>query len=153
MQLSEVNKIQEQQTTINKLLIHKMFLLCVHPHLPTFNVSFVIFFIAYDFVGQWSDVVSSGVTVDTSPPAVTRPWLEGTTDRTQPLRLRWEPVREWESQVESVEWGVGSRPGSSDLQGWTVANTGEISGAASVGERQDGRLVFLSVKVSHHQLE
>lgn len=108
------------------------------------------FFIAYDFVGQWSDVVSSGVTVDTSPPAVTRPWLEGTTDHRQRLRLRWEPVREWESQVESVEWGLGSWPGSSDLQGWTVASAGEISGATSVEERQDGQLVFLSVKVSHH---
>ena len=61
-------------------------------------------------------------------------------------------MREWESRVESVEWGLGSRPGSSDLQGWTVASTGDISGAASMEERQDGRLVFLSVKVSHHFL-
>ena len=59
-------------------------------------------------------------------------------------------MREWESRVESVEWGLGSRPGSSDLQGWTVASAGETSGAASVEERQDGQLVFLSVKVSHH---
>ena len=61
-------------------------------------------------------------------------------------------MREWESQVESVEWGLGSQPGSSDLQGWTVASTGEVSGATSVEERQDGQLVFLSVKVSHHHL-
>lgn len=52
--------------------------------------------------------------------------------------------------MESVEWGLGSWPGSSDLQGWTVASAGEISGATSVEERQDGQLVFLSVKVSHH---
>ena len=52
--------------------------------------------------------------------------------------------------MESVEWGLGSWPGSSDLQGWTVASAGKISGATSVEERQDGQLVFLSVKVSHH---
>ena len=142
MQLSEVKKYKNNNQPITCASITHTCTCVIHCQFS--------FFIAYDFVRQWSDVVSSGVTVDTSPPAVTRPWLEGTTDHRQRLRLRWEPVREWESQVESVEWGLGSRPGSSDLQGWTVASAGEISGATSVEERQDGQLVFLSVKVSHH---
>ena len=98
-------------------------------------------------MGQWSEVVSSGVTIDTSPPTVTPPWVEGTTDRTRSLALRWDLVRESESEVVTVEWGLGSRPGSSDLLGWGVARPEEISGTTSVVERQDGQLVFLSVKV------
>ena len=98
-------------------------------------------------MGQWNNVISSGVTVDTSAPIVTPPWVEGTTDHTHSLALRWEPVRECESNVARVEWGLGSRPGSSDLLEWSVARTEEISGTTSVVESQDGQLVFLSVKV------
>jgi len=98
-------------------------------------------------VGQWNNVVSSGVTVDTSVPIVAPPWVEGTTDHTRSLALRWDPVRECESKVMRVEWGLGSRPGSSDLLEWSVARIEEISGTTSVVESQDGQLVFLSVKV------
>ena len=104
---------------------------------------------AYDFTGQWSDAVSSGVTVDTTPPTIDQIWLEGTTQYTDSLRSFWEPVEECESEISTLEWGLGSRPGSSDLMEWTQVLEGETSGGYSrdlgVG---DGQLVFLSVKVS-----
>ena len=100
---------------------------------------------AYDFTGQWSEVTSPGITVDVTPPIINQIWLEGFAS--------WEPVEERESEVTSVEWGLGSRPGSSDLLPWTGVGTGEALGSIVNGSGlQDGQLVFVSLTVSQARI-
>ena len=54
-------------------------------------------------------------------------------------------MEECESDIVIVEWGLGSRPGSSDLLEWTEAGSGvTVEG----GGLMDGQLVFLSLRVS-----
>ena len=97
---------------------------------------------ANDFTGQWSEAISPGITVDVTPPIINQIWLEG-------IVANWEPVEERESEVASVELGLGSRPGSSDLLQWTGAGTGGVLGRSLNGSGlQDGQLVFLSLAVS-----
>ena len=79
--------------------------------------------------------------MDVTPPIINQIWLEGIAN--------WEPVEEGESEVTSVELGLGSRPGSSDLLQWTGVGTGEVLGSSLNGSGlQDGQLVFLSLAVS-----
>lgn len=98
---------------------------------------------ANDFTGQWSEAISPGITVDVTPPIINQIWLEG-------IVANWEPVEERESEVASVELGLGSRPGSSDLLQWTGAGTGGVLGRSLNGSGlQDGQLVFLSLAVQN----
>ncbi len=85
-----------------------------------------------------------------TPPTFGSIWLEGVTD-TDNLRAFWDPVEECESELVTVEWGVGTRPGSSDLMAWTRATTDQISGSPIDGlELVDGQLIFISLVVRSH---
>ena len=101
-----------------------------------------------DFAGQSAEVVSAGVTVDTSPPSLGRLWLEGAGGAESViLSARWEPPLDLESGVVELEWALGSTPGSSDILEWNL--TDAVSGVEVDGsEFSDGQVLFLSIKVS-----
>ena len=102
-----------------------------------------------DFTGQSAEVVSAGVTVDTSPPSLGRLWLEGGAGGAELVILsaRWEPPLDLESGVVELEWALGSTPGSSDILEWNL--TDAVSGVEVDGsEFSDGQVLFLSIKVS-----
>lgn len=64
------------------------------------------------------------------------------------LELKWDPAEELESEIVSMEWGIGSSPGSSDLVEWTTVSLDSISGTELTGfSYQDGQLIFLSLRV------
>ncbi len=104
-------------------------------------------FTAYDFTAQWSQDTSPGVVVDVTPPSFGSIWLEGVTNG-ESLRAFWDPVEESESELALVEWGVGSRLGSSDLMAWTPVTMDETGGSSLEElELADGQLVFISLTV------
>ena len=113
-----------------------------------------IFHLAYDLAGQWSEVISPGVTVDVTPPTIGNLWIEGGSQyNTQGLTVNWTPIRDRESGVSSFECGLGSRPGYSDIKPWTVGSEAMLTGASLPPEFvsaqvTDGQLAFLTIKVS-----
>ena len=105
---------------------------------------------AFDFVGQYANGFSQAVTVDTSPPIVKRVWIEGANDcfRSE-LNLMWDVPSDVESGIAGMEWGLGTRPGSSDVVEWNgVDVTLDVTGV-SVDKTQfdDGQVLFLTLKV------
>ena len=101
--------------------------------------------VAHDFTGQWSDVTSSGVTVDLTPPYGPSHFHLINSDSTYtglPL------VVDTESGVSDIEVGLGSRPGTSDLLEWTAASYGAgLEGLINLAGISDGQLVFASIQV------
>ena len=108
---------------------------------------------AWDFTGQSSYAVSLGVTIDTTPPILNRVWVEMSDLQSSSLEMKWDPLEELESEIVSMEWGLGSSPGSSDLIEWTIASLESISGAELIDfSHQDGQFIFLSLRVSERSV-
>lgn len=104
---------------------------------------------AVDFTGQQNYSVSHPVTVDTSAPAVGRIWITNNANYSNGLELEWDPVEDLQSEITEMEWSLGSRPGSSDIHGWSPVDVSQVfTGASVVGEEFfDGQLIFASLKV------
>ncbi len=102
-----------------------------------------------DFAGHVTTAHSQPVTVDTTSPSVCDVLIEGVTSYVSDgLTLRWGVPRDDESGVTSVEWTIGSRPGSSDLIGWTLVDVGATETIVDGTQFNDGQTIFLSLKVS-----
>ena len=105
---------------------------------------------AFDFVGQYANGFSQAVTVDTSPPIVKRVWIEGANDCFgNELNLMWDIPSDVESGIAGMEWGLGTRPGSSDVVEWNgVDVTLDVTGVSVDKTRfDDGQVLFLTLKV------
>lgn len=106
---------------------------------------------AIDFTGKSSYAVSRGITIDTTDPRVEWVGLRDTTQFQNGLRLEWDLILDAESDIVSMEWGLGSRPGSADVTGWEPAsleaNTGLEIGTAELGLYQ-GQVIFATLKVT-----
>ena len=111
------------------------------------GITYYVTIRAYDFVGHYTDSFSQAVTVDTSPPVVKRVWIEGEIENE--LSLKWDVPRDIESGIAGMEWGLGSRPGSSDVVEWIGADiTLDVTGV-NIDKTQfdDGQVLFLTLKV------
>ena len=104
---------------------------------------------ATDFTGQSSYSVSHPVTIDTSAPVIGRIWVANTTYYSGGLELEWDPVEDIQSEIVGMEWSLGSRPGSSDIHGWTAVNLTDAVAGVLVNDVRftDGQLIFASLKV------
>ena len=106
---------------------------------------------AVDFTGKLSHAVSRGMTIDFTAPSIGGVQLIGTTKYQSGLALEWNAIKDVESDIISLEWGLGSQPGSSDIIGWTGTrleyNT-RITLNTTGLELYEGQLVFASLKVS-----
>lgn len=103
---------------------------------------------AVDFTGRAGYVSSHGITIDTSAPTISGVRLAGYQE--DGLFIQWDIITDAESGIVSVEWSLGTRPGSSDIAGWTELE--EYSGSSVHVEvsglgLHDGHLVFASLKV------
>ena len=108
---------------------------------------------ATDFTGQSGYSVSHPVTVDITAPVIGQIWVADTTNYSSGLELEWDPVEDIDSGVIGMEWSLGSRPGSSDIHGWTAVNLTEaVTGVSVKGvEFRDGQLIFASLKVRENR--
>ena len=106
--------------------------------------------LAVDFTGKSSYVVSHGVSIDTTSPIVEWVGLSGITQYQNGLQLEWNMVADDESDIVYVEYGLGTRPGSSDVTGWRETdlhhNTGIQLDTTDLSLSQ-GQIVFSSLKV------
>lgn len=106
---------------------------------------------AVDFTGQSSYVVSPGVSVDTTKPVLSGVELTGFTQFQNDLQVEWNLVTDDESDILSLEWGLGTRPGSSDVIGWSETgldqNTGVQPDVVQL-DLFDGQIIFASLKVN-----
>ena len=106
---------------------------------------------AVDFTGRSSEVVSRGFSVDVTAPVVEGVTLSDLGDFESSLKLSWLGVTDEESGIAGMEWGLGTRLGSSDIAGWNRVdldlNTGIQLDTTSLG-LYDGQIVFASLKVS-----
>lgn len=106
--------------------------------------------LATDFTGKSSYVVSLGVSIDTTAPIVEWVGLSGITQYQNRLQLEWTMVTDDESDIVSLEFALGTRPGSSDVSGW-----GEVDFYHNTWIHLDttdlslyqGQVVFASLKV------
>lgn len=108
--------------------------------------------LARDAVGLSSILVSRTITIDTSPPVVTGVRLEYVDQFQTRLRLEWDLIRDTESGIGDLEWGLGTRPFSSDVSGWNrfTWNEGtDLSLPVQGLPLYEGQLLFVSVKVSY----
>ncbi|XP_070571537.1 uncharacterized protein [Ptychodera flava] len=107
---------------------------------------------AIDFVGLSTDVVSSGVTVDTSPPLkseqsinVGGPFITSKSF----ISAEWKQLfSDEESGVSYYEWCIGSKPGYADVFPCTSTNQEQITLQADDGEPNmvDGHIYYAMVK-------
>ena len=105
---------------------------------------------AEDFTGKWSLAVSRPITIDTTPPSLQCVELQGITEFQNRLRLEWSLPVDEESGIENMEWGLGSRPGSSDVMAWQEADFERgtmVDIATSHLGLYPGQLVFATLKV------
>lgn len=105
---------------------------------------------AVDFTGKSGYVVSRGVTIDATEPKLEWVELAGIAQFQTSLRLEWNPVRDDESDLVSLEWGLGTRLGSSDITGWREATLDQNTGVElnTTGlQLYEGQVVFASLKV------
>lgn len=105
---------------------------------------------AVDFTGKSGYVVSRGVTIDATEPKLEWVELAGITQFQTSLRLEWNPVRDDESDLVSLEWGLGTRLGASDITGWREATLDQNTGVElnTTGlQLYEGQVVFASLKV------
>ena len=97
--------------------------------------------------------MSQGVTIDTTPPVIEVVELAGTTQFRSNFSLKWNIIRDDESEVTGLEWGLGTRPGSSDIVGWSEMSLqldSEMRIDGSGLDLYDGEIVFASLKVCVH---
>ena len=108
---------------------------------------------AVDFTGKSSYIVSRGVSIDSTDPVVDGVMLTGITHFQSRLRLEWNQIIDDESGIGGVEWGLGTRPGSSDIAGWNQVsldlNTGVQLNTTTLN-LYEGEIVFASLKVCAH---
>ena len=106
---------------------------------------------AVDFTGKSSYVVSRGVSIDTTDPIVEGVVLTGITQFQSGLELAWNGIVDEESGISGVEWGLGTRPGSSDIAGWTSLSL-DLNTGVEIDTTQldlyEGQIIFASLKVS-----
>jgi len=66
---------------------------------------------AYNFVGSMAQATSMAVTVDTSPPIISRVWIGKQLDHSLTsqynVTISWDPVLDPESGLASIEWAIG----------------------------------------------
>ena len=105
---------------------------------------------ATDFTGRTSYAVSRGVRIDITEPSVGGVWLIANVSFQTSLQLEWNRVTDDESDVTSLEWSLGTRPGSSDITGWRLAGMEQNTGL-TVDTTQlnlyEGQIIFSSLKV------
>lgn len=105
---------------------------------------------AVSFVGRVNSITSEAVTIDSTPPIARGLELLGTTQFQNQMTFKWNVIGDEESDVVDLEWGLGTRPGSSDIVEWTRARLDENTGVAvnTLGlGLYDGQLVYGSLKV------
>lgn len=104
---------------------------------------------AEDFTGKSSYAVSDAITIDTSEPAVEWVQLQRTSRFESGLQVEWSVVLDEESDIVSVEWGLGTRQGSSDVAGWeeTSLERREVEIATRELALYQGQLIFATLKV------
>ncbi len=106
---------------------------------------------AVDFTGKSSSIVSRGVSIDTTDPIVEGVVLTGLTQFQTSLQLAWNGILDEESGISAVEWGLGTRAGSSDIAGWTPVSL-DLNTGIEIDTRKlnlyDGQTIFASLKVS-----
>lgn len=108
---------------------------------------------AVDFTGQTSYAVSCGVTIDTTEPIVGWVGLQGVTQFQNGLELEWDPIVDEESDIVSVEWGLGTRPDSGDVTGWRQASLDYTTGLGiNSTALYQGQVIFATVKVRRNLL-
>ena len=67
--------------------------------------------LAYNFVGSMAQAISMAVTMDTSPPIISRVWIgtqlaHSVTSRYDVI-ISWDPVFDPETGLASIEWALG----------------------------------------------
>lgn len=105
---------------------------------------------ASDFTGRSSYAVSRGITIDTTEPIVEWVELQGVAQFQNGLKLEWGLIMDEESDIISVEWGMGTRPGSADVSGWQQASLERNTGLEINTTQLDlyqGQLIFATLKV------
>ncbi len=100
-----------------------------------------------DLANHITDASSQPVTVDTSPPQIGDLLIQGLSSYSDGLELEWEYPCDPESGVVTLEWGIGSWPGSSDVLEWRLVDV-RTQGDTILNEMfYDGQIIFLSLKV------
>lgn len=110
---------------------------------------------AVDVAGLSSVLVSRTITIDTSPPVVIGVRLEHPDQFQTHLSLEWDLMQDRQSGISDLEWGLGTRPGSSDVSGWNRFTWNEGTGLRLSTQGlplYGGQLVFASIKVSKQVL-
>ncbi|XP_070557450.1 uncharacterized protein [Ptychodera flava] len=104
---------------------------------------------ATDFVGLITEVVSEGITIDTTPPTKSDAHIDvggSFLTSTSSLTARWTGVfEEMESGISYYEWCVGSEPGYGDVVQCTITMQDEIDNINDI-ELSDGHVYFVTVK-------
>ncbi len=104
--------------------------------------------LAVDSAGHTSLLTTRGVTIDTSPPIVSGVHVQ--MERAS-LSLEWDVLQDQQSGIQELEWGLGTRPGSSDVSGWnrfTWIGGTSLQVSTEGLSLNDGQFLFASIKVS-----
>ena len=109
---------------------------------------------AYDYVGLFTVAISSGITIDTTPPQIgTVTFGYGDLGHSAHLsritvQANFKGFRDRESGVRDVYWAIGSAQGQADIKGFSEAqqlDAGYTEDALT--DIQDGQTIYVTARV------